>query len=839
MSFRIKVVPLNKRTEQIARENELITDPVHGDIGISISDKDDNKIYNSALEKIKTDFKSLKLRNKTILADLIKISYGSENNVNEENFNIVNALNNKDILGSLQYIMNELSALIELYDPDTGKITLNEEAFEYSNDLKEMLIKIYNDESKTHYSKAFKDIIGDSFIADLNKEEDDEATGETNLTEKIFSRLQRLCFEAIPEIFALERKITIAEKLMKNIETEIGNGSGVDPTETYGYGTDGTLIKDFYTVKKNYEKLIYNTKCKKFKNYNFINDLNIKVPENDANAKKEIYEKFLNDDFYIHSFEKTEDNEIFKIKDESKYYPTQNNVEFVLSNSNIIGMLKENASAVFDKYFITDINDKNYDGDINIHKIDGIYNLNDANGNYGYDYSSVIKKFKMHESIENSPNINFSTALRNFSPNYVTGLTQSYFYPLNDSDETQVSTRRRLVFDPVLKIANYRYYTYKENNNPIIGDFPTAGSYNSINNLILGYLYQESHVCKNIFVNDTTKLSFKDLLLKNKDKTVLENGKEVTYKLSDYNDKNLFFPTIANIDLNKITANIINECRFDNFICNFNFYPIIYLADNPDYNPKDDVKKSLYIIKACYNTHYNINTTASFLPNDKLDKYNESKYVTGKQNERYNETNFNYIDENDNLKNLHNNQPILVNSYYKSFNPFHLMEVDSNNKTKYILMVKALNKVKGDFIDLKENVFDRISGFSSNVITGSICYPNVYGSDFIISNKLDTLNNNKYEKYIFSLIQTLGTTNGTGYLSKYIDEDFIESTVVNPSTSNNIDTYDFNAGSKRYIATVNTKFTVKDALDSILNNNNATIESLELDSEDFDSIFVE
>jgi hypothetical protein len=165
MSFRLISVPLNKRTEQEAINNELIVDNIHGNIGISTTDSSDNKIYNSGTENLKAELDSLKIRNANMNKDLVKISYGSEMNTKLPDFEPNNALENKDLLGSIQYLRDLYMDFIDSIDED-GNPILKEDAFEYSSELKAIVTRLYEKDGYS-YSSKFRTILEELYVEEL------------------------------------------------------------------------------------------------------------------------------------------------------------------------------------------------------------------------------------------------------------------------------------------------------------------------------------------------------------------------------------------------------------------------------------------------------------------------------------------------------------------------------------------------------------------------------------------------------------------------------------------------------------------------------------------------
>jgi len=246
MSFRLISVPLNKRTEQIARNNELITDTVHGNVGINIIDENNKSVYNSGTEKIKTDIDSLKLRNDMMIKNLSKINYGSENNVEDKDFNITKALEDKDILGSLQYIINQYSPYVKGFN-SKNNVVLNERAFSYKNDLKKIINKLY-EPNPTSYEHQFKDIIK-NYTNDI-----DDSTNSNNFGDNL--KLQKIINEDIPLLYDLESKIVNMEKTIYSINRDLNDNIP-------------NILKD---LDSDLKLLKYRTKSKKFKSFKFMDE---------------------------------------------------------------------------------------------------------------------------------------------------------------------------------------------------------------------------------------------------------------------------------------------------------------------------------------------------------------------------------------------------------------------------------------------------------------------------------------------------------------------------------------------------------------------------------------
>lgn len=311
MSFRLISVPLNKRTEQEPRNNELRVDIVHGNIGISVDDGDNlKKKYNSGTERLKSDLESLKIRNKLMNENLIKISCGSENNVDNKDFNITKALEDKDILGSLQYIINQYSNFIKEVDDD-GNVVLDESAFSYSEDLKKIVNKLYDMDGTYSYQYKFKKILEELYVKNLNNNEQETEDDDDTFS---FLKLQKIILDYIPYLYDLECKIVKMERIIESVSNDLY----------------GNIDKDMNSIKIELEDLKYNTKCRKFEKFNFNND--------------------------------------------AEYYQTENNPEGYRMNLET-GLNFENTSNTFEENFINSILDDNYDGDINLHRTDSYYNI--------------------------------------------------------------------------------------------------------------------------------------------------------------------------------------------------------------------------------------------------------------------------------------------------------------------------------------------------------------------------------------------------------------------------------------------------------------------------------
>lgn len=316
MSFRLISVPLNKRTEQEPRINELTTDTVHGNVGVYTTKKD-KMVYNSGTENIKSDIDSLKIRNRLSCEDLSKISYGSENNVEDKDFNITKALEDRDILGSLQYIINQYSQYVKGFDSN-GNVILKETAFEYSDELKNIIKKIY-DKADYSYDYKFKKILENVYTTD---QPDPNQSTNVNTNTVDYLKLQKLILDYIPAINKIDSKLTKLEKIIETINNDLNINISND-------------IKD---ITSDLDELLYNTKAKKFRS-------------------------------------DTELNSLFAPSQDIENYQTENaDGQYHAPIEDLVGSL-ENKSNVFESNFVTSILDENYDGDLNLHQIDGLYNI--------------------------------------------------------------------------------------------------------------------------------------------------------------------------------------------------------------------------------------------------------------------------------------------------------------------------------------------------------------------------------------------------------------------------------------------------------------------------------
>lgn len=456
MSFRLVSIPLKKRNLQEERENELIVDNIHGNIGISTLDNND-KIYKSGTEKLKSDLESLKIRNKLMNDNLINISYGSENNVENKDFEITNALENKDILGSLQYLEREYDQFIDGIDED-GNVILKESSFKYSDELKKILKLLYDLESYS-YSDKFRKILEDIYVKELNNEDTKDENGniiENNNDENFsFLKLQKLLLDYIPHLYNLESKIFKMERIIETINEDLNIN----------------IEKSINNIRDDLKKLKYNTKTKKFNN-----------------------------------------DDLFDDKNNISYYQTENeNSKFKIENENID--IFENLSKIFEENFVTSFLDDNYDGDINLHKIDGIYN--DENnvsisrsrmtGNYftkGQDYYYIPTN-----GISNNINVVYDPILKkpiyryNTIPTYGNGNNPKTWYKapylefyLNDNNYILQNIELNKYFKCKNTAKNnsrlhelFRYFYFLFNNNSVsdLGFasfiFPSLYNLNSLN----------------------------------------------------------------------------------------------------------------------------------------------------------------------------------------------------------------------------------------------------------------------------------------------------------------------------------------------------------------------
>jgi len=317
MSFRLNVIPLNKRTEQLARDNELIVDTVHGNIGVATTNGvETDKIYNSGTEKIKTDLESLKIRNKLMTDNLAKIAFGSENNVSDKDFEITTALENKDILGSLQYILNQYSIFVKGLDED-GNVVLDSGAFEYDENLNSLIKKLYDIDGEYSYSYKFRAILSEVFKNSAQQEENNAEVENIDVNEFSYRKLQKLLKDYIPLLYNLESKITLIEQMIQTINEDI----------------NVNIPNSIDELEKDLDLLKYRTKSAKFEKENI---------------------QFTNDNI---EFYQTETDRI------------DNKIQFAMpAESN----LEEDKSKTFNDYFVSSILDDNYDGNLNNYQSDSV-----------------------------------------------------------------------------------------------------------------------------------------------------------------------------------------------------------------------------------------------------------------------------------------------------------------------------------------------------------------------------------------------------------------------------------------------------------------------------------
>lgn len=766
MSFRLISVPLFKRTEQDPIDQELIVDNIHGNIGISVKENDEI-FYNSGIESNKTDFQSLKIRNKLISDDLIKISYGSENNTSENDFDINKALENKDILGSLQYLYDQYNEFISTKIDDEGNVVLKESAFQYSDDLKKDLLKLYSKEDYS-YSYKFRKILEDLYIKELNKKD------ENNKDESVINylKLQKLVNDCLPILTSLDSKLTTLECIIDSINKDLGFD-----------GKNGNINNVINELEDEIINLQYNTKCKKFKEFNITSDV---IP---------FYQTENNDNKYL--FEKEPDT-----------------------------LLSEQFSRVFDNNFITSILDDNYDGDINQFQIDSIYN-SEAYDNNGIilrrnkpSYISNIQNYYyiptdnnyylVYDPIEckpmyryltynnNNPNNKFLPFLENYTNDNNFLLQQLYgktslltcnnllkdssFEDLFSNETFFEDISNLTVFESYYLPSIYSLYKFSDNNTTANKDLFIDGETTPTNisesielkpaRYNFNYDYFVGHeLFKPIITKTVTVIEDPD---KKDDNT--------TDKKDDKKDENTDVPSTQAEDSGDSSETNPTDPDKPN--------------ENPDDKKDDNTKESV-----AYSIYYLLRDSINIYNyNDENDDYADTlMYTTGKNNER-----FMTGGTSDNP--FRNNKPILAKKYYKGFSTLNI----SNNWSI------SVNQVKKDFSTFINSLENKLT----NLSISDLKFPTAYNTDLLIDKSTE-----------YKLLLTFNE-NGNKVKSIYAKTISNDNTKTQTFTDlNNIEA----AENEKYVINYNisTNYKITDAINNIMlyyNNLENTSYSLSISS---------
>ncbi|HQL12149.1 MAG TPA: hypothetical protein PK507_03965, partial [bacterium] len=254
--------------------------------------------------------------------------YGSENNVENKDFDITNALEDKDILGSLQYIINQYNNFIKEIDED-GNVVLDETAFSYSEELKKIVNQLYDMDGTYSYQYKFKKILEELYVDKLNSNEKETEDDDDTFS---FLKLQKIVLDYIPYLYELECKIVKMERIIESINNDLY----------------GNIDKDMENIKTELDNLKYNTKCRKFEKFNFTSD-------------------------------------------DIQFYQTENNPSGYRMPLET-GLTFEKTSNIFEENFITSVLDDNYDGDINLHRTDSFYNIPSHSNNTRMTGNYIIDK---------------------------------------------------------------------------------------------------------------------------------------------------------------------------------------------------------------------------------------------------------------------------------------------------------------------------------------------------------------------------------------------------------------------------------------------------------------
>jgi hypothetical protein len=669
MSFRLISVPLNKRTEQEAINNELIVDNIHGNIGISTTDSSDNKIYNSGTENLKAELDSLKIRNANMNKDLVKISYGSEMNTKLPDFEPNNALENKDLLGSIQYLRDLYMDFIDSIDED-GNPILKEDAFEYSSELKAIVTRLYEKDGYS-YSSKFRTILEELYVEELNnttlKDKDEDKTSMISDSTTInYLNLAVAINDIIPFLYRMESEIINLEAMINTINSDIGYK-----------GNNGNIELALKDAKEQIENLKYKTKCKKFKEFNFSDNISK-----------------------------------YQILDSDKKYKFSNEKEKTY----------ENISKVFNDNFISSVLDDNYDGDVNLHQIDGIYNL---------------KQYANNDLIRRISGAYISGKKQKY---FYPPTTNLYAYNGNKTTDFCRAVYDPELGRVIYKYEDFSYYDDKEDfdcfDYPLLEYY-----YNDNNLIIQNVTYGKTanFEIKNLDSDSQQNIS-KLLLSSNIVESKFTNGEfyfptlynlNATFPTFDFTDKsnfdfnyfvglNLIIPIAITKTVTTTTTTTVDkeETTDSNTASN--------TASNTSTDETTDTNSSTDSTETETTTTTTSSTSDYFyyLLREGYEKASYGYNTTGIPNERFSA-------DNNSIK---NNKTSMSNLYYKGFNPYYS---DSEMNRKF--SINSINTVKKDFNNYIDYLDKNIEYLLDNI--DKLNFPNFFNTSILInSNNTHTMN---------------------------------------------------------------------------------------------------
>lgn len=437
MAFRIITKPLKRRTENVPINNELTIDEVQGNIGIQIQ-KDNTEgnskkdyEYKSGSEEIKSEFQSLKIRSKIINDELKNINYGSINNVNDEGFNLNNALNENDICGAIEYVYNKYKEYI--IEDENGNIKFNSEVTDHSKELQEIFNKLYNINGDS-YSHKFRQILAEIFksnkiINNYNQEKDSEISIYTKIRKDINNVY-------LPQLEEYEMQISKLESYCNTLDLLV-NSNLVNT---------GEFFNSLENIKDDISNNEYEIKKRKFAYFNVINTDN---SFNDLMTENEIKEPFNNSNNYI-------------IKEYN-------------------GDLSSDPS--FIENFLPSPLDINYDGNENLTYIDSFYEMR---------YKAGYNKEVLYDSFINT--LQFNTENRDFVcliGNNDLGLSASVESPDNYTNKLFNS----IFSSFIVHDSKYNKLTFKDNQNKqVVKNALYISHKKNLRNIILKEFYNREDI---------------------------------------------------------------------------------------------------------------------------------------------------------------------------------------------------------------------------------------------------------------------------------------------------------------------------------------------------------
>lgn len=711
MSFRLITTPLSKRNshdEKDIDDYELIVDTVHGNIGV-MNNNLNHKEYNSAIEESKSDLQTLKILTQLMNEKIKKISYGSVNNVQKSDFDINKALEDKDILGSLQYLYDEyVNNYVNVDENDN--VTLKYEKFNFADLRKDINDLYYSKSGSESLEYRLKNLLINTFT-------------NSNIS---------TAFNDIDEL-KLKENLNNSIKMLLNVESVIAKYEKF--FDIYNnLSKNGIFEEKISSLEEKFRNLHEKTKSKKFREIKEIN----------TNTSNHFYY-----DYYIPS----------KTNTALTAYPLTHKEESKESD----------VYNYFDYNFITSILDDNFDGDLNLYQIDGIYNAADPSTEYVkskntkslisgrqqffdctvpssldldpilvwdpviqkplYKYSTIKQNYSLSDQITTPIWSKYQTMFQFYNNFNHMILQQMYISSIGNIEPIFIEKNSSLFKDNKIyqtvgeKEGDYAFYSLL---NPLF--YFQIENLQNTNNIIGGFFNEK--ICFPSLYNFTNQVRFVDFS-----------------KKDDTNKKDNLVSTSYTID-----------SLYGNFNYFLNYDNINYVFPFNDDTTKANDYLNLNLLGSCYcvvrnnlKVHSTMNTTTFKYNNTTYQrfyadskKFNTSIYYGKGLN------NFKYSDKNE-FNKIQFGESSLVNYYYYGWSTTDSISssldrdlVVSKQTNLNTFRAKILFKISDRFVS------------SNNTKLKNLCYPIVSDTDIPISNyKVGFTNNiNASEYFLFTINKT-------------------------------------------------------------------------------------